>query len=197
MNKRLNIGLIVPSADNENTAEIISGAVKSAEANNVNLFIIPVKYIRHDYRKKEDTTYHYQFTNLLEYITPKKYVKPKTFQLNPEQTLFINGFIRIDFVSGERSSFVGNFANNVLVHRTKLANADSFYDSHKDDVLLFPTKLERQKLGNFVTKKVNFTKEQKIDIAISGLGFLSVYGTGTLMVTYFNNVKVIVRKAMI
>ena len=71
MNKRLNIGLIVPSADNENTAEIISGAVKSAEANNVNLFIIPVKYIRHDYRKKEDTTYHYQFTNLLEYITPK------------------------------------------------------------------------------------------------------------------------------
>ena len=133
----------------------------------------------------------------LEYITPKKYVKPKTFQLNPEQTLFINGFIRIDFISGERSSFVGNFANNVLVHRTKLANADSFYDSHKDDVLLFPTKLERQKLGNFVTKKVNFTKEQKIDIAISGLGFLSVYGTGTLVVTYFNNVKVIVRKAMI
>lgn len=70
MNKRLNIGLIVPCTDNENTAEIIEGAAKSAEKNDVNLFVIPVKYIRYDYGKKEDTKYHYQFTNLLRYITP-------------------------------------------------------------------------------------------------------------------------------
>ena len=43
MNKRLNIGLIVPCTDNENTAEIIEGATKSAEKNDVNLFVIPVK----------------------------------------------------------------------------------------------------------------------------------------------------------
>jgi len=88
-------------------------------------------------------------------------------------------------------------SNNVLVHRTKLENASDFYDKHKDDILLYPTKKEREKLGNFVTKKVKFSKENKIDIAISGLGFITVYGTGYLNITYFNNVKVIVRKAMI
>lgn len=133
----------------------------------------------------------------LEYITPKKYVKPKTFQINPEQTLFIQGFVKIDFIEGERSSFVTNFSNNVLIHRTKLDNSNEFYEKHKDDILLYPTKKEREKLGSFVTKKVKFNKDNKIDIAISGLGFVTVYGTGYLEVTYFNNVKVIVRKAMI
>ena len=133
----------------------------------------------------------------LEYITPKKYVKPKTFQINPGQTLFIQGFVKIDFIEGERSSFVTNFSNNVLIHRTKLENSNEFYEKHKDDILLFPTKSEREKLGNFVTKKVKFNKDNKIDIAISGLGFVTVFGTGYLEVTYFNNVKVIVRKAMI
>ena len=37
----------------------------------------------------------------LEYITPKKYVKPKTFQINPGQTLFIQGFVKLDFIEGE------------------------------------------------------------------------------------------------
>ena len=98
----------------------------------------------------------------LEYITPKKYVKPKTFQINPGQTLFIQGFVKIDFIEGERSSFVTNFSNNVLIHRTKLENSDEFYEKHKDDILLFPTKSEREKLGNFVTKKVKFNKIKKL-----------------------------------
>ncbi len=135
--------------------------------------------------------------NTLEYITPKKYVKPKTFQLSQKQSLFIQGFVRIDFIEGEKSSFVTNFSNNVLVHRTKLENADEFYERHKDDILIYPTKSEREKLGNFVTKKVKFNKDNKLDIAISGLGFITIFGTGYLEVKYFNNVKVILRKAMI
>ena len=133
----------------------------------------------------------------LEYITPKKFVKPKTFQLSPGQTLFVQGFVRIDFLEGERSSFVSNFANNVLVHRTKLENADNFYELHKDDILLYPTSSEREKLGTFVSKIIKIDLDNKIDIAISGLGFMSVFGTGKLKITYFNNVKVIVRKALI
>ena len=133
----------------------------------------------------------------LDCITPKKYVKPRTFQLSPKQSLFIQGFVRIDFIDGEKSSFVANVSNNVLVHRTKLENADEFYEKHKDDILLYPTKSERERLGTFVVKKVKFSKENKIDIAISGLGFITVYGTGYLNIKYFNNVKVIVRKAMI
>lgn len=133
----------------------------------------------------------------LEFITPKKYVKPKTFQLNPGQALFIQGFVKINFISGERSSFISHFANNVLIHRTKLENADNFYNEHKFDVLIYPTEEEISKLGKIVKKKVKVIKDQKIDIAISGLGFLTVSGTGYLEVEYFNNVRVITRKAMI
>lgn len=133
----------------------------------------------------------------LEYITPKKYVKPKTYQLNPGQTLFVQGFVRIDFLEGEKSSFIGNFANNVLVHRTKIENADNFYEMHKDDILMYPNKKEREKMGKFVSKIFNINTTEKIDIAISGLGFMSAFGTGKIKVTYFNNVKVIIRKAMI
>lgn len=133
----------------------------------------------------------------LEFITPKKYVKPKTFQLNPGQSLFIQGFVRINFIEGERSSFIGHFANNVLIHRTKLENANKFYDEHKFDVLIYPTADEISKLGKIVTKKVKINKDAKIDIAISGLGFLTVSGNCYLEVEYFNNVRVITRKAMI
>lgn len=133
----------------------------------------------------------------LDFITPKKYIKPKTFQLNPNQTLFIQGFVRIDFIEGVRSSFVTNFSNNVLIHRTKLENAQSFFDNHLDDVLKYPTPSERERLGSLVSKTVKITKDEKIDIAISGLGFVSVNGEGILKITYYNNVKVITRKAMI
>lgn len=133
----------------------------------------------------------------LDYITPKKYVKPKTFQLDCKQTLFIQGFVRIDFIEGDKSSFVTHLANNIIVHRTKLEKANEFYDNHKDDILLYPTKKEREKLGAFVTKKVKFNDNKKIDIAISGLGFITVLGTGYMEITYFNNIKVIIREAMI
>lgn len=133
----------------------------------------------------------------LEFITPKKYVKPKTFQLNPGQTLFVQGFVRINFIEGERSSFVSYFANNILIHRTKLENSEKFYQEHKFDVLKYPLEEDIKKMGTIVTKKVKVTKAQKIDIAISGLGFISVYGECYLEVQYFNNVRVITRKAMI
>ena len=50
---------------------------------------------------------HYLDEKDLKAITPKKELKPKVFQLNPEQTLFIGGLARFDFISGKRSSLYG------------------------------------------------------------------------------------------
>ena len=71
MNKRPNIALVVPFVDNENTAMIISGAVSCAEKEDINLFIIPVRYVRGMYNDKERSSYLYQFTTMLKYITPQ------------------------------------------------------------------------------------------------------------------------------
>lgn len=71
MNKRPNIALVIPYVDNENTAMIISGAISCAEKNDINLFIIPVRYVRGIYNDKERSGYLYQFTTMLKYITPQ------------------------------------------------------------------------------------------------------------------------------
>ena len=48
---------------------------------------------------------HHLDTSDLKAITPKKELKPKVFQLNAEQTLFVGGLARFDFISG-RTFFI-------------------------------------------------------------------------------------------
>ncbi|WP_373774251.1 ribosome biogenesis GTPase YqeH, partial [Streptococcus ferus] len=45
---------------------------------------------------------HYLSDKDLKYVSPKKEIKPKTYQLNPEQTLFLAGLARFDYVSGDK-----------------------------------------------------------------------------------------------
>ena len=131
-------------------------------------------------------------------ITPKSYIRPKTFQLNEHQSLFIAGFIRVDYVSGEnKASFITNFNNSLLIHRTKMENADEFYKNHKDDILKYPSKEEREKLGEIVSETLTISKDQKIDIAVFGIGFISVYGEGKIRISSFEAVKWKVREAII
>lgn len=48
---------------------------------------------------------HYLSPKELKIVSPKKEIKPKTYQLNPEQTLFLGGLSRFDFINGERQGF--------------------------------------------------------------------------------------------
>lgn len=66
MKKRLNIGLAVPYVDNEFTASIISGALLAAEKHDVNLFIIPVRYIKPKYFDEISSKYKNININLLQ-----------------------------------------------------------------------------------------------------------------------------------
>ena len=74
---------------------------------------------------------HYIDPSELKYIMPKKEIKPKTFQLNAEQTLFIGALARFDFIQGMRSNFTVHIANDLTIHRTKLEKADELYATHK------------------------------------------------------------------
>ena len=145
----------------------------------------------------EESIINFLDKSSLEKITPKTYIKPKTFQLNPEQSLFIAGFLRIDFIEGTRSSLTTNFNNDLLIHRTKLINADEFYEKHVDDLLQIPNEKERKTLGASKTREVNFSPENKIDIVVNGLGYITANGEGKLIVKTFKNIKVSVRKAIL
>lgn len=175
----------------------VSGSVNTTLGNIVIPFNDKINFIDTPGIINEKNLVYYLDKESLDYIRPKSFIRPKTFQLNPFQSLFIAGFARIDFVQGERSSFISNFANNVLIHRTKLENADDFYSSHKDDLLIYPNNQERERLGELICLEENVEEYEKIDICFNGLGYMTFNGVGVLKIYYFKNVGVEIRKAMI
>ena len=60
-------------------------------------------------------------------------------------------------------------ARDLYVHRTKTENADTFYEKHKDDLLLPPSKEDN--LGPL--KGQTFSPKEKSDILFGGVGFIT------------------------
>jgi ribosome biogenesis GTPase YqeH len=123
-----------------------------------------------------DQLVHKVSPNELKLILPDKPIKPKVYQLNAEQTLFIGGLARVDFVKGERQPFVFYLSNHLNLHRTKLSNADELYAKHKGELLSPPGKEEAESI---VWDKFTFkVPAGKFDVVISGLGWIALHGKG-------------------
>ncbi|WP_077327106.1 ribosome biogenesis GTPase YqeH [Virgibacillus siamensis] len=138
---------------------------------------------------------HYISDSDLKVITPKKEIKPRVFQLNSGQSLFFGGLARLDFIKGERQSFVCYFANSLSIHRTKLENADNLYAEHKGALLSPP---DPESLENFPELKQSTHKinKGKTDIVFPGLGWVSLpHGDATMAAYSPKGVHVSLRKS--
>lgn len=109
-------------------------------------------------------------------ISPRKEIKPKTFQLRVNQSIIIEDFIRIDYVEGEKNSFTLFVSNDLKVKR--LLNA-----SNKNDL----------KDLNKVTYQVKYDE----DLVISGLGFVKIVNKGIIDVYINKDVETFMRKSLI
>lgn len=109
-------------------------------------------------------------------LTPKAYLKPKTFQLHPDQTIFLGGLARMDFVSGDKINVSFYTSNDLYLHRTKTINADNIYETQILQLLKPPySKEELERIKDF--KEVTFKIEEgAYDVLISGIGFIHVVG---------------------
>ena len=114
--------------------------------------------------------------SMVKKISPKKEIKPKTFQLKPNQSIIIEDFVRIDYVEGERNSFTLFVSNDLKVKR--LLNA-----SNKDDL----------KDLNKITYAVKYDE----DLVITGLGFIKIVNKGLIDVYIDKNVDTFMRKSLI
>ncbi|GEL03915.1 ribosome biogenesis GTPase YqeH [Rummeliibacillus sp. G93] len=140
---------------------------------------------------------HYLDPSELKYIMPKKEIKPKVFQLNPAQTLFIGALARFDFIKGERAAFTVHIANELMIHRTKLENADELYENHKGELLSPPTKQHMDALPKLVRHEFSI-KEAKTDIVFSGLGWITIQDPNVVIAAYApEGVEVQVRPSLI
>ncbi|MGT2935062.1 ribosome biogenesis GTPase YqeH [Streptococcus castoreus] len=142
---------------------------------------------------------HYLSAKDLTVISPKKEIKPKTYQLNSGQTLFLGGLARFDFISGERQGFTAFFDNNLVLHRTKLEGADAFYEKHVGTLLMPPCKKDLTTFPKLVRHE--FILDQKMDVVVSGLGWIRVNAQKEMKTKVAawapEGVSVIVRKAII
>lgn len=138
---------------------------------------------------------HYLSAKSLKFVSPRKEIKPKTYQLHPSQTLFLSGLARFDFVSGEKQGFTGFFDNELKIHRTKLEGASEFYRKHVGNLLSPPTISEKESFPELVRHE--FTITEKTDLVFSGLGWIRVNGEAKVAAWAPKGVAVVTRKAII
>lgn len=138
---------------------------------------------------------HYLTAKNLKYISPRKEIKPKTYQLNPEQTLFLAGLGRFDFVSGEKQGFTAFFDNELKLNRTKLEGASDFYKKHVGSLLVPPSSKELSDFPDLVHHE--FSIKEKTDVVFSGLGWIRVNQEAKVAAWAPKGVDVVIRKAII
>lgn len=140
---------------------------------------------------------HYLSAKDLKVITPRKEIKARVYQLNDQQSLFIGGLARIDFIKGERQPFVCYFSNELEIHRTKLEKADELYNKHVGGLLSPPTKESRELLPPLESHSFKITGGKK-DIVFPGLGWITLIGEETTVVAHSpKGVSVGIRNSLI
>lgn len=138
---------------------------------------------------------HYLGKKDLKIIAPHKEIKPKVYQLNAGQTLFLGGLARFDFVSGEKASFITYVSNDITPHRTKLEKATEFYAKHVGGLLQPPRPDEVAEFPELV--RFEFSIKEKTDIVFAGLGWVTVSKPAAVAGWAPRGVDVLTRKALI
>ncbi|MBU3851697.1 MAG: ribosome biogenesis GTPase YqeH [Candidatus Paralactobacillus gallistercoris] len=139
---------------------------------------------------------HFLGAKDLKLIAPQKPIKPKVYQLLPQQTLFLGGLARFDYIKGaKKQGFVAYLDNQLMIHRTKLANADNFYQKHVGELLQPPRPQEVTAFPPL--QRFEFAPKEKSDIVFAGLGWIKV-PADTLVAGYApQGVDVMIRKSLI
>ena len=109
-------------------------------------------------------------------ISPKKEIKPRTYQLRKNQSILIENMVRIDYVEGERNSFTLFISNDLKAKRLlNLFNNNTLRDKNK------------------ITYNVKYDE----DLVISGLGFVKIVDKGVIDVYIDKDVDTFLRKSLI
>ena len=108
-------------------------------------------------------------------VIPKSEIKPRTYQLKPKQSLLIEEYARIDYLSGDINSFTIYVSNELKVSRINQITNDRLKDLVKRDILV----------------------DEKKDVVINGLCFIKITKKAHLYVYTKKNVSVFIRNNLI
>lgn len=123
----------------------------------------------------ENSIYNYISFNEVKKITPTKELKVKTYQIKPEETIFVDGLFRIDYLSKHKNSFSFYMNNNLNFNRMKIKTRDTLKALPKKNLHLNPNE----------------------DIVINGLGFIKVIKECDVVIYTLDESLISTRKSMI
>ncbi|KRL04744.1 ribosome biogenesis GTPase YqeH [Liquorilactobacillus oeni] len=115
---------------------------------------------------------HYLSAEDLAIVSPQKEVKPRVYQLDAGQTIFLGALARFDYLAGKKTGIVVYADNNLMLHRTKTENAEAFYDRHAGELLQPPSGEKAAELPSL--ERFEFKASQKSDLVFAGLGWITV-----------------------
>lgn len=131
----------------------------------------------------------------LKLVSPQKEIKPRTYQLSDGQTIFLGGIGRFDYLKGPKVGVVAYFDNNLTLHRTKLSNAEHFYQKHLGELLVPPTAKDKDQIPPL--ERFEFSTSEKTDLVFEGLGWITVPKGVAIAGWATKGVRVLTRRAMI
>ena len=118
---------------------------------------------------------NYVDSDSLKKISPKKEIKPKTYQLKEGQCLVIGDLFRVDYVEGDRNSFTIFASNELKIKRHNMYKQDILKDLFKHEI------------------EVGYHQ----DVVINGLGFIKIIEKAKISVYINKDVEVFVRDSLI
>ena len=107
-------------------------------------------------------------------LNAKKEIRPKTFQINKNQSLLIGDFLRIDYLEGDRNSFTLYIPNGIKIKKINSKHNYLKELSYKEYELKFHE-----------------------DLVIFGLGFIKIVLNGKIGIYLNKDVKTFLRKNLI
>lgn len=114
-------------------------------------------------------------------------LKPTIFQLYEPQSYFVEGILRLDLYPAKKNASVIFYINNLLnIHRTKVSNADNYFEKHKDELSICMTEP--------MTKEI--VLDENCEIVINGLGIVSLKGIEKVVLTTQNKIDISIRKTV-
>ena len=117
---------------------------------------------------------HFLPSKYYKILNSKKEIKPKTYQINKNQSLIIGDFLRIDYIEGDRNSFTFYIPNGI-----KIKKINSRHDYLKD----------------LAYKEYELKFHE--DLIIYGLGFIKIVLNGKIGIYLNKDVKTFLRKNLI
>jgi 30S ribosome assembly GTPase len=115
-------------------------------------------------------------------------IKPVSLSIKSGYSIWIGALWRFDFLNGDRSNFSFFFSPHVTIHKTPTEKAQKIYDDHSGTLIrptytAFPEKIEFER--HEISLKLDSWEKACYDIAISGLGWVSLSGKGLVQMMLY------------